>query len=77
MYWVVPISTPPDLKSRFLKTGDAIVFANAVCPLDILLRGLKVVVFPFFVNFSTTGMMNVGIVVDEPVEGAVPTMLYL
>src|SRR5579871_2986984 len=70
-YCVVPISTPPDLKSMLLKSGDAVVLVTAVWPLESFERGLNVVVLPPLVNFNTTGMMNTGMVVDLPVEGAV------
>jgi hypothetical protein len=48
-----------------------------VCPFDSLVCGLKTVV-PLDVTYDNlTGMMKTGIVVDAPVVGEVPTMLYL
>ena len=42
-----------------------------------LVVGLNVVVVPPLLYCNAIGIMNTGTVVDVPVEGAVPTMLYL
>src|SRR5579859_888726 len=75
MYCVTPRSVPPEVKSIVLKIGDTSVFCATVRPLDNLVAGLNTVV-PVDVTYdSLTGIRNTGIVVDEPVEGSVPTML--
>jgi hypothetical protein len=60
-----------------LKIGDAAVLCTEVRPFFNLVSGVKVVVVVPLLYDKATGMMNTGTVVEVPVEGAVPTMLYL
>jgi len=56
-------------------SGEAIVFAITVLPFESTCRGSYVAV-PVLVEITNlTGMMTTGTVIDEPVEGASPTML--
>jgi hypothetical protein len=65
------------VQSIFWKIGDATVFDTAVCPFLSLASGLNVTVVAPFLNCKAIGIMKTGTVVDLPVVGAVPTMLYL
>src|ERR1700722_15802585 len=77
MYWVFPKSVPPWLKSiPVLKIGDARVFAVTVCPFESTCDGLKVLVVVPVLYCNAIGIKNTGTVVETPVVGAVPTMLY-
>jgi hypothetical protein len=69
---------PPEVKGIPLKSGDASVFAVTVSPFESSCAGSKVDLTPLRpVITILTGMTSAATVVEVPVEGALPTMLYL
>src|ERR1700678_1777581 len=77
-YCVVPRSVPSGVtQSIFWKMGDPVVLLTAVRPFESLVSGLKVVVVVPLLYDNAIGIMNTGTVVDLPVVGAVPTIVYL
>ena len=72
--------TPPELKGMAEKSGDCTVFVVTDFPFESTWAGSKVVVVapgPLPVMTILMGIILTWTVVEEPVEGAVPTMLYL
>jgi hypothetical protein len=59
-----------------LNSGDAVTFCTTVCPLVSLCCGENVMLPVLVVKTSLIGIRNTGIVVEVPVAGAVPTIVY-